>query len=160
MLTRAGHSKPPPLTGDSAITADVAKGVCRHLMDLDLAPLREFTLGNGRRADVAAMSGKGEIVLVEIKVSASDFRGDGKWTSYLDYCDQFYFAVPNQFPKALLDAPHALPERTGVIVADRFSAAIMRCPTPHPVAPARRKAESLRFARKAAQRLHGQIDPL
>jgi len=124
-----------------------------------LAPLLEFTLGNGRRADVAAIGEKGDIIIAEIKVSVSDFRSDTKWTSYLDYCDQFYFAVPQGFPADLLRAESALPERTGVMIADRFSAAIERPAAVQRLPGARRKAESLRFARKAALRRHTELDP-
>ncbi|MEM6683496.1 MAG: MmcB family DNA repair protein [Pseudomonadota bacterium] len=149
----------PPLSGDSAVTADVARVVCRHFMHSGMAPLREFTLGNGRRADVAAIGEKGDIIIAEIKVSVGDFRGDTKWTSYLDYCDQFYFAVPQGFPAQLLCDDAARPERTGVIIADRFSAAVERQAAVQRLPAARRKAESLRFARKAAQRLHTELDP-
>lgn len=32
-------------------------------------------------------------VAIEIKVSRSDFLQDAKWRTYLDYCNEFYFAV-------------------------------------------------------------------
>jgi hypothetical protein len=158
MIPSESLSSPQQRTGDSAVTADVARGVCRHLSAMGFAPLLEFTLGSGRRADVAALNDRGEMVIVEIKVSVSDFKGDAKWQSYLDYCDQFYFAVPGSFPKTLMEAPPALPETTGLMVADRFDAAILRPAAMRKIAPARRKAESLRFARKAATRLHGLMD--
>lgn len=150
---------PKVLLGDSAKTADVGRGVCRHLCARGYAPLMEFTLGNGRRADVAAINDSGQIVIVEIKVSVGDFRGDQKWSSYLEYCDEFFFAVPDDFPRDVFDAQTALPEVTGLMVADRFDAAILRPAAPRKLAAARRKAESLRFARKAALRLHQVQDP-
>lgn len=146
------------LTGDSAVTAHVSRGVCRHLRAHGYAPLLEFTLGSGRRADVAALNDAGQLVIVEIKVSVSDYRSDTKWQSYLEYCDKFYFAVPSHFPIALMEAPSALPETTGLIVADKFDAAILREADTRKIAAARRKAESLRFARKAANRLHTMLD--
>jgi hypothetical protein len=51
------------------------------------------------------------------------------------------------------------PDCAGLIVADRYDAAIMRDALHRPLAPARRKAELLRFARRAARRLSAQIDP-
>ncbi|MEO0413046.1 MAG: MmcB family DNA repair protein [Pseudomonadota bacterium] len=149
----------PLLTGDRALTAEVSRGVCRHLIARGQAPLLEFSLGNGRRADVAAVDDKGRITIVEIKVSVSDFRGDGKWTQYLDYCDAFYFAVPQSFPESLLDEEHVMPDLTGVMVADKYDAIIRREAAASPIAAARRKAESLRFARKAALRLQTLLDP-
>lgn len=158
MKTRQSLPNVQKLTGDSAVTADVARGVCRHLSAMGFSPLLEFTLGSGRRADVAALNERGEMVIVEIKVSVSDFKGDAKWQSYLDYCDQFYFAVPSSFPKTMMEGAPALPETTGLMVADRFDAAILRPAAMRKIAPARRKAESLRFARKAATRLHSLMD--
>jgi hypothetical protein len=52
-----------------------------------------------------------------------------------------------------------VPGDAGVIVADRYDAAVVREPSTRPLAPARRKAETLRFARRAARRLSAQIDP-
>jgi hypothetical protein len=53
----------------------------------------EVTLPNGRRADAIGFDENGRIVIVEVKVSAADFRQDEKWQSYLDYCDEFYFLL-------------------------------------------------------------------
>jgi hypothetical protein len=58
-----------------------------------------------------------------------------------------------------LEDERFLPQAAGLIVADRYDAAIMREPAHRPLAPARRKAEVLRFARRAARRLSAQIDP-
>ena len=49
---------------------------------------------NGRRADLMAIGPKGELTIVEIKVSKADLLGDQKWTDYLEYCDRFFWAVP------------------------------------------------------------------
>ena len=46
-----------------------------------------------------------------------------------------------------------------VFAADRYDAAVVREPAYRPLAPARRKAETLRFARRAARRLVSDIDP-
>jgi hypothetical protein len=84
--------------------------------------------------------------------------GDGKWTDYLDYCDRFYWAVPSALA-SILDQERFLPGEAGLLVADRYDAAIWREASHRPLAPARRKAELLRFARRAARRLSAQIDP-
>lgn len=135
------------------IAAELARGICRLFLDLGYSALTEFTLASGRRADVAALSRTGEIVIVEIKTSIADFRADGKWPEYLEYCDAYYFAVPEAFPREVL------PDHTGLIVADRFGAAIVRQAPLDRVVAARRKAVTLRFARTAASRLNGLIDP-
>ena len=60
---------------------------------------------------------------------------------------------------AILDEDRYLPGEAGLIVADRYDAAIARDAAHRPMAPARRKAEVLHFARRAARRLAAQIDP-
>lgn len=149
---------PEPL--DTPLDAkSVARGVSRLLYRMGSAAICEFPLGNGRRADVAGLSSKGRLCLVEIKVSLSDLRGDTKWPEYLDYCDEFYFAVPAGFPLHDFDTPAFLPEQAGLIVADRFEAAILRPAAPLPLNASRRKTEMLRFARHAAHRLFFHLDP-
>ena len=118
----------------------------------------EVPLPNGRRADMMAIDAKGALTIVEIKVARADLVGDCKWTDYLDYCDHFYWAVP-PFLAAVLEHERYLPGAAGLIVADRYDAAIIRDALHRPLAPARRKAELLRFARRAARRLSAQIDP-
>jgi len=59
----------------------------------------------------------------------------------------------------ILEEARFLPEHAGLLVADRYDAAVVREPATRPLAPARRKAETLRFARRAARRLSAQIDP-
>ena len=118
----------------------------------------EVPLPNGRRADLMAIDAKGGLTIVEIKVSRADLQGDGKWTDYLDYCDRFYWAVPATLA-GLLENERFQPEAAGLIVADRYDAAVVREAAARPLAPARRKAELLRFARRAARRLSAQIDP-
>ena len=153
---------PDPAVLDAAearTAAGLARGIARLLATLGYASVAEYTLGNGRRADVAGVDAKGGIVIVEIKVSVADLRGDRKWPDYLDYCDQFYFGVPAGFPLAELDAPACRPDRTGLIVGDRFGGDVVRPPAIHPVNAARRRAELIRFARLAAARLMQHNDP-
>jgi len=134
-------------------TGDVARGVSRLLLERGFSPLVEFTLPTGRRLDIAAVSDSGEITAVEIKCSLADFRADDKWPEYLLYCDRYYFAVPEQFPVDVLPGEH------GLIVADRFGAAIVKEARHAPIVAARRKALLIRFARTAAERIARASDP-
>ena len=125
----------------------LARGAARLLFDLGWAPITEFTLPCGRRADLAALGRTGEMTIVEIKSGPADFRSDSKWPDYFDWCDRFYFAVSERFPR------HLLPDGTGLIIADGFGGAVLRESPVQTLAPARRKALTVRFARTAAERL-------
>jgi len=125
----------------------------RALAQRGVATLSEVALANGRRADLLGLGRGGELVIVEIKSSVQDFRSDGKWQDYREFCDRFYFAVPEGFPRALI------PPDCGLIVADGFGAAILREAPRVPLAAPRRKAVTLRFAILGSQRLRRLIDP-
>jgi hypothetical protein len=140
------------------IATEVARGVTRLFCRQDLFAICEMPLPNGRRADLMAIGPKGELTVVEIKVAKADLVGDCKWTDYLDYCDRFFWAVPPHLAH-ILEEERYLPAEAGLIVADRYDAAVVRQAADRPLAPARRKAELLRFARRAARRLAAQIDP-
>ena len=127
-------------------TASVTRGAARLLADMGYAPLLEVGLPNGRRADVMALGRKGDIVICEVKSGVEDYRVDRKWPEYAPYCDAFFFAVAAEFPPALL------PDHPGLIVADGFGGAVIRDAPLTPLAPARRKALTLAFARLAALR--------
>jgi hypothetical protein len=142
----------------SPIAAEVARGVTRLFCRQDLFAICEVPLANGRRADMMAIDGKGALTIVEIKVARSDLLGDAKWTDYLDYCDRFFWAVPPDLAH-ICEGERFLPNEAGLIVADRYDAVLVREAVHRPLAPARRKAELLRFARRAARRLSAQIDP-
>src|SRR5215469_5892557 len=136
----------------SQTAADVARGTSRLLMQEGFSPILEFTLGNGRRLDVAALGADGTLLGVEIKVALADLRGDMKWPEYLEFCEHFYFAIPPDFPD------EHVPPNTGLIVADRYGGAIVRPALPAPVHASRRKAVTLRFAKVAAERLSVLLD--
>jgi hypothetical protein len=139
------------------VAADVVRGTARLLLRHDCLAVTEVPLGNGRRADLMALCPKGQVTIVEVKVSRADLLGDAKFVDYLDYCDRFFWAVP-AFLVPLLDRPDRMPERAGLIVADRYDAAIVREAPVSLLAASRRRAETLRFARRAARRLLGDID--
>ncbi len=141
------------------VAQDVARGVTRMLFRGDIHAICEVPLPNGRRADMMAIDARGQIVIVEIKVSRADLLGDRKWVDYLDFCDRFFWAVPSGFALAPFEGDCLGPDCAGLIVADRYDAEIVRDAPNRPLAPARRKAETLRFARRAARRLAGDLDP-
>ena len=144
---------------DVVTAQDVARGVSRLLWRAGIAPLTEVPLGNGRRADIVGLGPDGRITLIEIKVALADLRGDAKWPEYLDYCDRYFWAVPHGFPLGDFDNGWFQPDRAGLLVADRWDAAELRPAALVPLSGARRKAETLRFARRAAQRLLWLGDP-
>lgn len=117
------------------------------LRDYGLASILEVPLANGRRADLMGLTGAGEIWIVETKSCVEDFTVDQKWPDYREYCDRFFFAVNEDFPRELI------PQDVGLIVADGFGGAILREAPLQSLAGARRKAVTLLFARLAAMRL-------
>jgi hypothetical protein len=131
----------------------LARGVARHLSALGFASVEEFVPARGLRVDVMGLGPKGELWVIECKSCAADFRGDGKWQGYLDWCDRYFWAVDTDFPTELL------PDGTGLIIADAYDAEILRMAPDLPVAPARRKALIQKFATHAARRLHSLRDP-
>jgi hypothetical protein len=139
--------------------ADVARGVSRLLLRHDYVALCEVPLANGRRADLMAVCPRGRILIVEIKVSRADLLGDHKWPNYLDYCDRFFWAVPAGFDLTPFEEEPFQPHCCGLIVADRYDAAVVREAPIRKLAGGRRRAETLRFARRASRRLVGDLDP-
>lgn len=127
---------------------EIARGVIRLMGARGLASVAELSLANGRRADITALGPSGEIEIVEIKSCLADYRADGKWPDYRAFCDRFFFAVAEGFPA------ETIPDHCGLIIADGFGGAILREPDTHRLAPARRKAVTLRFAHLAARRLN------
>ena len=128
-------------------TLSVTRGAARLLADMGYAPLLEVCLPNGRRADVMALGKKGDIVICEVKSGIEDYRVDQKWPEYAPFCDAFFFAVAPEFPQGVL------PDEPGLIIADGFGGAVVRDAPLSPLAPARRKALTVAFARLAAMRL-------
>ena len=145
--------------GSPLCAADVARGVTRLLVAHDLLAITEVPLEGGRRADLMAIDPRGGIVIVEVKVSRADLIGDGKWPDYLGCCDRYFWAVPAGFDLTPLAGAAFLPDRCGIIVADRYGAAIVREAATIPLsAPVRRRA-TLAFARRAARRVVAAVDP-
>jgi hypothetical protein len=145
--------KPYEAESDNRTALEIARGVCRAFLDRGCGVLTEFTLANGRRADVIALDRSGLLTIVEVKSCVADFRSDRKWRDYLDYCDSFYFAVAQDFPAELL------PEETGLIIADRWNAHFERHGASVPLPAARRKSVLVKFALNASARLRQLVDP-
>jgi hypothetical protein len=146
---------PSPLTdGRQSQTAlAIARGTARYLHALGYCVVSELPLPSGRRADLVALGGDGEIIIVEIKSSVADFRTDQKWMDYRRHCDRLFFATHSGVPYDIF------PADAGLIVADAFGATIV-CEAPEQrIAAATRKSVTLRFAHAAALRLQALADP-
>ena len=143
-----------PVDGRQSPTAfAIARGTARYLHALGYCVVSELPLPSGRRADLVALGGDGEIVIIEIKSSVADFRADQKWMDYRLHCDRLFFAT-------VLDVPSEIfPADAGLIVADAFGAAIISEAPEHRLAAATRKAIILRVAHAAALRLQALADP-
>jgi len=152
-------TEPLSVIDSPLVATDVARGVCRMLLRHDCVAMAEVPLGDGRRADLMAIDARGNIVIVEVKVSRADLIGDGKWTDYLAHCDRYFWAVPAGFDLSPLDRAEFLPDRAGVIVADRYDAAIVREAHTVPLVSATRRKCTLAFARRAARRVIALTDP-
>ncbi len=143
-----------PADGRQSQTAlAIARGTARYLHALGYCVVSELPLPSGRRADLVALGGDGEIVIVEIKSSVADLRADQKWMDYRLHCDRLFFAT-------ILEVPcDIFPPDAGLIVADAFGASIV-CEAPeHRMPAATRKSVMLRFAHAAALQLQALADP-
>ena len=125
----------------------VRRGVQRLLIELGAVAIPELPLASGRRADLMALTRKGDIWIVEIKSSVEDFRTDRKWPEYRQFCDRLFFATHPDVPAAIF------PAEAGFILSDGYGAEILREAPEHRLAAPARKALTLRLARAGAARL-------
>lgn len=137
----------------SPVAAAVSRGAQRLLLSLGLACVSELPLPSGRRADLVALGGDGEVWIVEVKSSIEDFRADRKWPGYRAHCDRLFFATAPQVPTEIF------PADAGLIVADGFGGCLLREAPEHRLHPATRRSLVLAFARAAALRLQSLADP-
>jgi hypothetical protein len=144
----------PPIDGRQSETAlMIARGTTRLLHAHGFSVVSELPLASGRRADLVALDGNGEIWIVEIKSSVADFRADRKWIDYRMHCDRLFFATCQAVPCEIF------PPDTGLIVADGFGGSFV-CEAPeHRLPAATRKSMLLAVARAATQRLSALADP-
>lgn len=144
---------PPPDGRQSETALAVARGTARLLRSLGFSCISELPLPSGRRADLVALSERGEIWIVEIKSSVEDLRADQKWQDYRMHCDRLFFAFPQELPCEIF------PDDTGLIIADAYGAHL-HCEAPeHKLPSSTRKSMTVRFAMAAAQRINRLVDP-
>ena len=153
-----------PMSDSSVIespadAATVCRGIRRLFARNDIWLLPEMPLRNGRRADLMGIDVKGRVVIVEVKVQRGDLLGDGKWQDYLDYCDRFYWGLPPELDRTILDMDDYRPECCGIVVADGYDGEIVRPAPLMPLAAQRRKSEVERLARTAMRRMTVASDP-
>jgi hypothetical protein len=131
----------------------IRRAAARFCLLVGWAPLHEVPLPNGRRADILALRPDGGFVCIEVKSGLRDFLVDSKWPEYRDFSDALFFAVDADFPQIML------PPETGLIVCDDLQTALLRDAPAHPIAAAKRKSLTHRFAMLSASRLAGMEDP-
>ena len=125
----------------------VRRGVQRLLVEMGASVIPEISLASGRRADLVALTRKGDIWIIEIKSSIEDFRVDRKGPEYRLHSDRFFFATHPDVPAEIF------PDECGFILSDGYGAEILRDAPEHRLPPATRKALMLRIARAGAARL-------
>lgn len=125
----------------------VRRGVQRLLTHMGAHVLPELSLATGRRADLVALTRRGDIWIIEIKSSIEDFRVDRKWPDYRLHSDRFFFATHPEVPASIF------PEECGFILSDGYGAEILREAPEHRLPASTRKALMLRMARAGAARL-------
>src|SRR5271165_2747640 len=143
----------PPDGRQSETASMIARGVRRLLRARGFSSVTELPLVDGRRADIVAVNGEGEVLIIEIKSSPADLRADRKWRDYAACCDRLYFAISAATPAEIM------PAEAGLILADPYGAEILREAELQRMAPSSRRALLLRFALAAADRLHRLADP-
>src|SRR5262245_23510313 len=137
----------------SSTALAVSRGTQRLLVTLGRSCVAELPLASGRRADLVALGGDGEIWIVEIKSSVEDFRADQKWSDYRMHCDRLFFATAAHVPLDIFPADARL------ILRDSYGAELVREAPEHRLHAATRKSVTLAFARAAAGRLRALHDP-
>ena len=125
----------------------VRRGVQRLLAELGAVVIPEISLASGRRADLVALTRKGDVWIIEVKSSIEDFRVDRKWPEYRLHSDRLFFATHPGVPAEIF------PADAGFILSDGYGAEILRDAPEHRMAAHMRKALMLRIARAGAARL-------
>jgi hypothetical protein len=77
-----------------------------------------------QRADLLAVSLKGDLVIVEVKSGYADYKADCKWPRYLGKAHRFYFAISESLylsKHGKLIAAEAKEKGAGVMVLDSKS---------------------------------------
>lgn len=144
---------------DARTARAVARGISRLFARNDIWCIPEMPLRSGRRADLMGIDARGQVIIVEIKVSKADLLGDAKWTDYLDHCDRFFWGLHSALDRACMETEAFRPDCCGLIVADGYDAEILRPAPTLALAAARRKVEVELLARAALRRHVISADP-
>jgi len=116
------------------------------------AAIAEFPLAMAAAWTSSRWMGRAHLHRGNQKLGA-DFRSDGEMAGISRFCDRFYFAVAPEFPQDLL------PVEVGLIVADDWHGTVLRESPAFTMNGSRRRAQTLRIAMTAAQRLRRFTDP-
>ena len=127
----------------------ITKAVASFFQAMGDATLSEFTLKTGRRVDLIALSRSQHITIVEVKSSLTDFSSDKKWQNYMDWADQFYFSVAENFAVERLEDEM----RCGILITDGFDTHILREAPLHKLPTQRRTHLIRRLAFASMKRL-------
>ncbi len=124
----------------------------RMLLRHDCVAMAEVPLDGGRRADLMAIDARGNIVIVEIKVSRADLLGDAQMDRLSRALRPLLLGGAGGVrPAAVRAARRSCPQRAGLIVADRYDAAIVREAATR-AARQRRRARNARWPSPGARR--------
>ena len=99
---------------DSSKSSAIVSALMRFHEERDEICLPETEVGRtGLRADLYTIkpSWKPVPTIYEVKTSRSDFLRDDKWTSYLPFCERFYFA----FPPGLVKPEEVTDKTVGIV---------------------------------------------
>ena len=136
-------------TADHIPAERITGAIARMFIERGDACLREFTLRSGRRVDLIALGSGGEITIVEVKSSRQDFLSDRKWPEYVEWGDQFFFAVSDAFPRDILPPE----DSCGIIITDGFDCLEVRPAPERKLAAQRRTHLTRRLAHVAMRRI-------
>ena len=103
----------------------------------------------GRWVDLIALSRSQNITIVKVKSFLTDVSSDKKWQNYLNWAEQFYFAVAENFLVECL----ADEMRCGILITDGFDTNILREAPLHKLTAQRRTHLIQRLAFAAMTRL-------
>ena len=136
-------------TADHIPAERITGAIARMFIERGDACLREFTLRSRRRVDLIAIGSGGEITIVEVKSSRQDFLSDRKWPEYVEWGDQFFFAVSDAFPRDILPPE----DSCGIIITDGFDCLEVRPAPERKLAAQRRTHLTRRLAHVAMRRI-------
>jgi hypothetical protein len=74
-----------------------------------------------RRADVIGNKISGDIVLIEVKSSVADFRGDSKFHEYQKFCDRMYLSFTKEVALKInkdKELMSRIPKRVGILILE------------------------------------------